>query len=62
MTHGFARSVTKICQDLLSSIVAREGGPARPNLWWRYRDDIVEVWTHGLPRLNLYYKRSQASR
>ena len=27
------------------------GGTIKPNLRWRYRDDIVEVWTHGEQQL-----------
>ena len=23
----------------------------KPLLWWRYRDDVFDVWTHGLPKL-----------
>ena len=26
-------------------------GPYRPKLWWRYRDDVIDIWTLGLPKL-----------
>ena len=27
------------------------GGAMKPLLWWRYRDDVFDVWTHGSPKL-----------
>ena len=30
---------------------ARFGGGIRPLLWWRYRDDIFDLWIHGVPKL-----------
>jgi len=27
-------------------------GEIRPNLWWRYRDDIFNLWTQGPHKLN----------
>ena len=29
----------------------RFGGAVKPLLWWRYKDDVFDVWTHGLPKL-----------
>ena len=30
---------------------AKFGGALKPLLWWRYREDVFDVWTHGLPKL-----------
>ena len=30
---------------------AKFGGALKPLLWWRYRYDVFDVWTHGLPKL-----------
>ena len=30
---------------------AKFGGALKPLLWRRYRDDVFDVWTHGLPKL-----------
>ena len=30
---------------------AKFGGSLKPMLWWRYRDDIFDIWTQGLPKL-----------
>ena len=30
---------------------AKFEGAMKPMLWWRYRDDVCNVWTHGLPKL-----------
>ena len=27
-------------------------GEIKPNLWWRYRDDIFDLWTQGPVKLN----------
>ena len=40
--------------DLAMGIIdekAKFGGPIKPMLWWRYRDDIFELWTHGPSKL-----------
>ena len=34
--------------------LACTGGTIKPNLWWRYSDDIVEVWTHGEQKLQKF--------
>ena len=30
---------------------AKLEGSLKPLLWWRYRDDIFDLWTQGLPKL-----------
>ena len=30
---------------------AKLGGASKPMLWWRYRDDVFDLWTLGLPKL-----------
>lgn len=40
--------------DLAIGIIdekAKSGGSCKPMLWWRYRDDIFDIWTQGLPKL-----------
>ena len=40
--------------DLAMGIIdekAKFEGSLRPMLWWRYRDDIFDLWTQGLPKL-----------
>ena len=40
--------------DLAMGIIdekAKFEGSLRPILWWRYRDDIFDLWTQGLPKL-----------
>jgi len=40
--------------DLAMGVIdekARTEGPVKPKYWWRYRDDIVDIWPHGLPKL-----------
>ena len=29
-------------------------GPIKPALWWRYRDDIFDLWKQGLPALKTF--------
>ena len=31
---------------------AKFSGPIKPSLWWRYRDDIFDLWQQGLPALH----------
>ena len=31
--------------------LAKTSGNIKPELWWRYRDDIIDVWKQGLPKL-----------
>ena len=35
----------------VSSMRAKFGGSLKPMLWWRYRDNIFDIRTHGLPKL-----------
>ena len=54
--HGTAMGPKNACSyaDLAMGeidILAKEGGPVKPNLWFRYRDDVVDVWTHGEEKL-----------
>ena len=30
---------------------AKSEGAVKPMLWWHYRDDVFEIWPHGLPKL-----------
>ena len=40
--------------DLAMGIIDRRArsGKIKPNLWWRYRDDIFDLWTQGPVKLN----------
>jgi len=54
--HGTAMGPTNACSyaDLAMGIIdekARFGGAIRPMLWWRYGDDIFDLWSHGVPKL-----------
>jgi hypothetical protein len=31
--------------------LAKTSGNIKPELWWRYRDDIIDVWKQGLSKL-----------
>ena len=33
---------------------AKFSGPIKPSLWWRYRDDIFDLWQQGLPALHQF--------
>ena len=33
---------------------AKYGGKIKPLLWWRYRDDIFDLWKQGLSALNSF--------
>lgn len=40
--------------DLAMGIIdekAKFEGNLKPMLWWKYRDDIFDIWTEGLPKL-----------
>jgi len=54
--HGTAMGPKNACSyaDLAMGLIdsqAKFGGPIKPNLWWRYRDDVIDVWTEGLEKL-----------
>ncbi|XP_022810516.1 uncharacterized protein LOC111347550 [Stylophora pistillata] len=33
---------------------AKFSGPIKPSLWWRYRDDVFDLWQQGLPALHKF--------
>ena len=33
---------------------AKHCGPIKPSQWWRYRDDIFDLWQQGLAALNYF--------
>ena len=54
--HGTAMGPKNACSyaDLAMGIIdekAKSEGSLKPLLWWRYRDDIFDLWTQGLPKL-----------
>ena len=54
--HGTAMGPKNACSyaDFAMDIIdekAKFGGPIKPMLWWCYRDDIFELWTHGPSKL-----------
>ena len=51
--HGTAMGPKNACSyaDLAMGLIdekAKSEGPYKPLLWWRYRDDITDLWTQGL--------------
>ena len=54
--HGTAMGPKNACSyaDLAIGELDRKAkfcGPIKPALWWRYRDDIFDLWQQGLPAL-----------
>ena len=54
--HGTAMGPKNACSyaDLAMGEIdkkAKSHATIRPNLWWRYRDDIIDFWTLGLDKL-----------
>lgn len=54
--HGTAMGPKNACSyaDLAMGLIdekAKLEGSLKPLLWWRYRDDIFDLWTQGLPKL-----------
>ena len=54
--HGTAMGPKNACSyaDLARGLIddkAKLEGNLKPLLWWRYRDDIFDLWTQGLPKL-----------
>ena len=54
--HGTAMGPKNACSyaDLAMGVIdyrAKFGGAIKPNLWWRYRDDVFDIWTQGLEKL-----------
>ena len=57
--HGTAKGPKNACSyaDLAMGVIdekAKFGGSLKPMLWWRYRDNIFDIRTHGLPKLLEY--------
>ena len=54
--HGTAMGPKNACSyaDLAMGIIDKraKSGEIKPNLWWRYRDDIFDLWTQGPVKLN----------
>ena len=55
--HGTAMGPKNACSyaDIAMSEIdrlAKTAGKYKPSLWWRYRDDIIDFWTEGLPALH----------
>ena len=55
-THGTAMGPKNACSyaDLAMGIIDQKAkaGETKPKLWWRYRDDIFDLWTQGPIKLN----------
>ena len=55
-THGTAMGPKIACSyaDLAMGIIDEKAksGETKPKLWWRYRDDIFDLWTQGTTKLN----------
>ncbi|XP_068675529.1 uncharacterized protein [Montipora foliosa] len=54
--HGTAMGPKNACSyaDLAMGLIdekAKLGGASKPMLWWRYRDDVFDLWTLGLTKL-----------
>ena len=57
--HGTAMGPKNACSyaDLAMGEIdhkAKFCGPIKPALWWRYRDDIFDLWQQGLPALETF--------
>ena len=54
--HGTAMGPKNACSyaDLAMGIIDQKAksGETKPKLWWRYRDDIFDLWTQGTTKLN----------
>ena len=55
--HGTAMGPKNACSyaDLAMGEIdfkAKFSGPIKPSLWWRYRDDVFDLWQQGLPALH----------
>ena len=52
--HGTAMGPENACSyaNLAMGLIDEKAkGSLKPLLWWRYRDDIFDLWTQGLPKL-----------
>ena len=57
--HGTAMGPKNACSyaDLAMGEIdlkAKFSGPLKPSLWWRYRDDVFDLWQQGLPALHQF--------
>ena len=57
--HGTAMGPKNACSyaDLAMGVIdhkAKFCGPIKPALWWRYRDDVFDLWQQGLPALETF--------
>ena len=57
--HGTAMGPKNACSyaDLAMGEIdlkAKFSGPIKPSLWWRYRDDVFDLWQQGLPALHQF--------
>lgn len=54
--HGTAMGPKNACSyaDLAMGVIDQKAksGIIKPRLWWRYRDDIFDLWTQGTTKLN----------
>ena len=54
--HGTAMESKNACSYADTAMeeiakLANYDGPIKPMLWWRYRDDILDIWTQGVEKL-----------
>ena len=57
--HGTAMGPKNACSyaDLAMGEIdlrAKFSRPIKPSLWWRYRDDVFDLWRQGLPILHQF--------
>ena len=55
--HGTAMGPKNACSyaDLAMGEIdlkAKFSGPLKPSLWWRYHDDVFDLWQQGVPALH----------
>ena len=47
------RSYADLAMDEID-LRAKFSGPIKPSLWWRYRDEVFDLWQQGLPALHQF--------
>ena len=59
--HGTAMGPKNACSyadltmgEIDLKAIAKFSGPIKPSLWWRYRDDVFDLWQQGLPVLHQF--------
>ena len=57
--HGTAMGARNACSYVNLTmgeidLNAKFSGPIKPSLWWRYRDDVFDLWQQGLPALHQF--------